>query len=111
MQTGKRLVVSPLFLAELADVLSREKFRHHLNGRRSGGIPRTHPPSRPDGLRPTISTGTLCDDPNDEYLVILMRAAKVDVLVSGDPHLTRVRGLIPVKTPREFLDDLRVLRA
>ena len=49
----------------------------------------------------------LTPDPGDDYLVSLARAAGVDCLVSGDPHLT---GLAdprpPVLTPRAFLDRL-----
>jgi len=48
----------------------------------------------------------LSEDPGDEYLIQLARAARADALVSGDPHLTRLRSRIPVKTPREFLDSL-----
>jgi predicted nucleic acid-binding protein len=46
------------------------------------------------------------EDPGDEYLIQLARTARTDALVSGDPHLTRLRLRIPVKSPREFLDSL-----
>jgi predicted nucleic acid-binding protein len=48
----------------------------------------------------------LSEDPGDEYLIQLARAARADALVSGDPHLTRLRSRIPVKSPRELLDSL-----
>jgi predicted nucleic acid-binding protein len=49
---------------------------------------------------------SLSEDPGDEYLIRLARVARVDALVSGDPHLTRLRSRIPVQRPREFLDAL-----
>ena len=39
-------------------------------------------------------------------LIALARAAPVDALVSGDVHLLRLRRVIPVLTPREFLESL-----
>jgi predicted nucleic acid-binding protein len=46
------------------------------------------------------------DDPEDEYLIALARAAHADALVSGDPHLLRLREIIPAITARQFLEAL-----
>ena len=52
-------------------------------------------------------TAGLTPDPGDDYLVALARAAKVHVLVSGDPHLSELKqARPPVLTPRAFLRRL-----
>ncbi len=50
------------------------------------------------------STATHTPDPDDDYLVALALAARVEVLVSGDRHLTDLAGSgVLVLTPRDFL--------
>ena len=100
------LVTSPLLLSELAEVLRREKFRRYASEAevdayvellRRESLPHDdpQPSSEPRGV-----------DRDDEYLVSLARAARVDALVSGDPHLLDMRHALPVLTPREFLESL-----
>jgi uncharacterized protein len=105
------LVTSPLLLDELRDVLRREKFRRYVKETEVDayvGLLRSESILVED---PHPLPGPLGDDPRDEYLIALARAARVDALVSGDPHLIGLRDLIPVRTPREFLDSLRGLFA
>ena len=100
------LVASPTLLAELGEVLGREKFRRYLTEaeavayvdlvRHEATILDDPPPS----ARP------LSTDPDDEYLVDLARTAAADVLVSGDAHLLHLRDRLPVMTPAEFLATL-----
>jgi putative PIN family toxin of toxin-antitoxin system len=100
------LIVSPALIAELREVLLRERFRKYVTVdeverfvaivAREGTSYGDPPPIGPD-------VGV---DPDDEYLIRLARAANADALVSGDPHLTRLRSRIPVQTPREFLESL-----
>lgn len=101
------LVTSPHLLSELAEVLQREKFRRYateaeveayVDVLRSESIVVEDPDPTPEPL---------CDDPDDEYLITLARAARVEALVSGDPHLLSLRGKIPVVTPRECLESLQ----
>jgi putative PIN family toxin of toxin-antitoxin system len=101
------LVTSPQLLEELDDVLHREKFRRYATETelevyveliRRESIILDDPEPVPERLS---------EDPDDEYLIALARAARVEALVSGDPHLTLLRGQIPVLTPREFLDSLQ----
>ena len=101
------LVTSPLLLDELADVLGRPKLRRYVTEEegaefveliRGASVVIDDPPA------PAVAIG---DDPGDEYLVTLARAARVDALVSGDPHLLALRGRIPVQAPRELLDSLK----
>jgi putative PIN family toxin of toxin-antitoxin system len=100
------IVASPKLIEELDSVLRREKFQRYVTPAdvdayvgllRGLAISIEDPPS----------TAThLSEDPSDEYLIALAREARVDALVSGDPHLLKIRALIPVRTPREFLDEL-----
>ena len=46
-------------------------------------------------------------DPDDEYLVDLARAARVQAIASGDAHLLELRPRLPVMTPSDFLATLR----
>ena len=100
------LVTSPLLLTELKEVLRREKFRRYASQaeveayvellcRESQTYDDPEPSSEPLGV-----------DRDDEYLISLARAARVDALVSGDPHLLNLGHALPVFTPREFLESL-----
>ena len=100
------LVVSEKLLDELKRVLLRPKFRRYLSEaeaieyvelfhRSATAMP---DPPEVHGLTP---------DPGDDYLVSLARAARVNLLVSGDPHLIGLPAPLPtVLTPREFLEML-----
>lgn len=100
------LVTSPLLLSELSDVLGREKFRRYASEaeveayvlliRRESIVVDDPEPAEPLG-----------EDPDDEYLVALARAGRVEALVTGDAHLLRLRAQIPARTPREFLESLQ----
>ena len=100
------LLVSPLLLAELREVLRRDKFRQYVSEAeadayveliRNEGVLRADP-------RP--SAEPLSADPDDEYLIDLARDAQVDALVTGDSHLLDLRAIIPAMTPAEFLETL-----
>jgi putative PIN family toxin of toxin-antitoxin system len=100
------LVVSPQLNAELADVLARPKFaRQAAEGRAEAyiaalagdAIQIDDPPNLPP----------MGSDRSDDYLVALARAARADILVSGDSHLTELANAIPpVLTPRQFAEQL-----
>lgn len=49
------------------------------------------------------------DDPEDNKFLALAKQERADVIVSGDPHLTRLKNFsgIPILTPAEFLLVLR----
>jgi putative PIN family toxin of toxin-antitoxin system len=103
------LVTSELLLTELDAVLRRDKFRLYVTStevetyvellRQEGVVAEDPAPSR-EPLGP---------DPGDEYLIALAQAQRVDALVSGAPHLTRLHSALPVLTPRQFLDSLSQL--
>jgi putative PIN family toxin of toxin-antitoxin system len=100
------IIVSPLLLAELRDVLRRDKFRRYVSEAeadayveliRSDGIGRADPRPSPEPLSA---------DPGDEYLIDLARDAQADALVTGDAHLLDLRAIIPAMTPAEYLELL-----
>lgn len=100
-------VASEKLLAELEAVLLRQKFRRYLSEDEARGyVGRVRSASTmvPD---PAFDPG-LTPDPKDDYLVALARAASAHLLVSGDPHLTRLEAPDPpVLVPRQFLETLR----
>ena len=100
------LLVSPLLLAELREVLRRDKFRQYVSEAeadayveliRSEGVLRADPGPSPEPLSA---------DPDDEYLIDLARDAQANALVTGDTHLLELRAIIPAMTPAEFLETL-----
>jgi putative PIN family toxin of toxin-antitoxin system len=81
------LVVSPLLLAELDEVLSPPKFaRWAGDGRAAAYVAALEARSeyKPDPIDPPSSG---IRDPDDDYLVALMRATQADFLVSLDRDL------------------------
>ena len=100
------LILSPLLLAELREVLGRNKFRRFVTEAeadayveliRREGVVRADPPPSPE---------LLSADPDDEYLIDLARDAGADALVTGDAHLLDLAAIIPALTPAEFLEAL-----
>lgn len=100
------LVISPLLIAELTDVLARPKFAPQAAEGRAeayiaalaGDALRIDDPRD----RPRVSP-----DEDDDYLVALARAARADMIVSGDGHLTELTDVDPpVLTPRQFVERL-----
>jgi len=87
-------VVSPLLLAELAEVLRREKFRSYVSA------------VEVDAYLEFIRSESIVFDDPDEFLIDLARAARVDALVSGDARVLEWRDRLPVMSPVEFLASL-----
>jgi uncharacterized protein len=100
------LVASPKLIAELTDVLGRPKFTRQAAEGRAGdyiaalagdAIVIDDPPNPP----------SVSPDAGDDYLFALARAARADVIVSGDAHLTGLADSVPpVLTPRRFAEQL-----
>jgi putative PIN family toxin of toxin-antitoxin system len=100
------LIVSPLLLAELREVLRRDKFRRYVSQEEADAyveLIRTESVIHAD---PVPSLEPLSADPDDEYLIDLARDAQADAIVSGDAHLLELRAVIPAMTPAEFLELL-----
>jgi putative PIN family toxin of toxin-antitoxin system len=81
------LIVSPLWLAELARVLERPKIARYLGPGEAGELLAAIRLQAELVEDPPAQRG-LTADPGDDYLVSLARAAGADLLVSGDAHLT-----------------------
>src|SRR5439155_19009599 len=88
------LVVSPQLIAELTDVLARPKFalqagegraEAYVAGLAGDAIQVDDPPDPP----------AVSPDSSDDYLIALARAARADVIVSGDSHLTQLVDPVP----------------
>lgn len=100
------LVVSPALIAELTEVLARPKFaKQAAEGRAdayiaaiAGDAMQVDDPADAPAVSP---------DSGDDYLIALARAARAEVIVSGDSHLTQLADpRPPVLTPRQFLTQL-----
>ena len=100
------LLVSPMLLAELERVLEREKFRKYVSVRDARSyviLFRRFATFVPDVQTPP----ELSLDPGDDYLLALAASQAAHYLVSGDPHLTRLKNpVVPIATPRAMLDRL-----
>jgi putative PIN family toxin of toxin-antitoxin system len=103
------LVVSPALLAELREVLRRDRFRAYVTLEQVDAYVAIIERDAMVIADPPPSTGPpVASDPDDEFLVTLARAARVNALVSGDARLLELAGRLPVMTPRAFLDTLDV---
>lgn len=100
------LIASPTLIDEVDTVLKRDKFRRYVSASEAATFIASIRGSCTLMDDPPPSDRALSEDPRDEYLIALARAARADAIVSGDPHLIRLRGRIPVQTPREFVDSL-----
>jgi putative PIN family toxin of toxin-antitoxin system len=101
------LITSPELLRELHTVLLRDKFRAYATVEEVDAFVTVIREASTSVTDPEPSGSRLSEDPGDEYLIALARGASVDALVSGDPHLLKLRSRIPVRSPREFLDSLQ----
>jgi uncharacterized protein len=100
------LVVSPRLLAELAGVLSREKFRAYLSldevGEYVEGLALLAETVADPREIPSVSRG-----PADDYLLALAGAAAANAIVTGDGDLLALDvPAVPVLTPRMAVTSL-----
>jgi uncharacterized protein len=100
------VLVCPALIAELTDVLGREKFaKHSAEGRAAAFIAAFLDRATMTGDPPVGSVKTA--DPNDDYLLALAQAHDADAVVSGDTHLLEATSSeLQVLTPREMADRL-----
>jgi putative PIN family toxin of toxin-antitoxin system len=103
------LCASAPLLAELHGVLGREKFAKHLQVRE---LTATEIFEGYAALTivvvPAIIPPAIIDDPDDDAVLACAVAAKVDLVVSGDPHLLKLVQYegIPIVAPAEAVERL-----
>ena len=100
------LVVSPVLLAELREVLHRDRFRKYVSVEDADAS--VDAISR-DALiieDPRQTRTPVAGDPDDHFLIDLAREARVDALVSGDARVLDLGDRLPVRTPADFLASL-----
>ncbi len=103
---GFDLIVCPHLLDETRSTLNRDKFRRYVSLQEADGfidiLARLAVVWEDPKEIPRATA-----DPDDDYLVALARSAAVDVLVSGDKHLTQQPELQElVMSPRDLLRTL-----
>lgn len=97
-------VSSPALLAELADVIGRTKFDlilKHTNTSRERSLAQLR--SLAEVIEPPALHKPVCRDPDDDEVLALAIAAKVELIVSGDKDLLvlqRFEG-IPILAPAQ----------
>jgi putative PIN family toxin of toxin-antitoxin system len=98
------MLVSPKLIAELTDVLGREKFAAYAaDGRAAAFIAVLL--DRAEMVEDAAPGSLKTADADDDYLLALAQAHYADAVVSGDGHLLEVTSSdLPVLTPRELAD-------
>lgn len=97
-------IVSPALLAELSEVLGREKFRRYLD-LESAMAYITELERLGETWDDPEDVPRIARDPTDDYLIALARAAEVDAIVSGDSDLTSLElPDLAVLSPRGLLE-------
>jgi putative PIN family toxin of toxin-antitoxin system len=102
------ILACPALIAELTDVLSREKFaKHTAEGRAEAYIDAINGCAQQVEDPPAGRHRTA--DPDDDYLLALAEAQNADAVVSGDKHVLEAAGTeISVLTPRQLADELNL---
>jgi hypothetical protein len=99
------LVVSDKLLAELARALAYPKLRQRVTSEEAERYVElldraaTHVADPEDPPRRS-------SDPDDDYLIGLAERASA-MLVSGDTHVLALAASLPIRTPADFLAELR----
>ena len=103
------MVSSPALLAELSDVIGRAKFDAILvrsKTTRERALSKVR--QLAEVIEPPPLAQPVCRDPDDDEVLALALAAKVDLIVSGDDDLLvlQVFGGIPILTPAQALQRI-----
>jgi putative PIN family toxin of toxin-antitoxin system len=96
------LIASPQLIAELEEVLHRDKFRRYASVETVElflELVRSEATIVPDPSEPAPLNSS---DADDDYLLALAYAQKA-ILVSGDSHLLDLTGGAPICAPADFL--------
>jgi len=106
LEGAYELVCSQLLLDELARALTYPKLRKHISNDEADGLLNLLKRGALLVEDPKTSAGIFSADPDDDYLIALAERSR-SVLVSGDRDLLGLSELIPVYSPRAFIDLLQ----
>lgn len=103
------MVSSPALLAELADVIGRAKFDAILaktQTSRERSLAQVR--QLAEVIEPPPLPQPVCRDPDDDQVLALALAAKVDLIVSGDNDLLSLGSFegIPILAPAQALEQV-----
>lgn len=96
------IVVCPMLIAELRDVLGRDKFRRWIT-QTEATLLLERLEQEAESHRDPVDIPQSTPDPTDDYLVALYREADADALVTGDADFAGLTGELVVMTPAEML--------
>jgi uncharacterized protein len=100
------IAVCPRLLAELAEVLEREKFRRYTTVEETREFV-AEVARRGDRVPDPAAVPPVSRDPNDDYLLALAVATSSRAVVSGDRDLTELEDPpVPVLTPARAVEAL-----
>lgn len=97
------LVISPKLIAEMERVLGYAKIRRRISQEESQELVDLLLRLASNVNDPTTEPPVRSFDPGDDYLIALA-AAESSALVSGDRHLFELAGILPVYSPKDFLE-------
>lgn len=104
------LFTSPELLAELADVLRREKFAQRLE---QAGVTADELvygyAAIARIIRPARIAPVILDDPDDDKVLACAKAAKAEIITSGDHHLLNLKSYegIQILPVNQFLQRFK----
>jgi uncharacterized protein len=99
------LVVSDELLAELARALAYPKLRQRVTSEEAERYVELLDRAATHVIDPE-NAARRASDPGDDYLIGLAERASA-VLVSGDAHVLALAPSLPIRTPADFLAELR----
>jgi uncharacterized protein len=99
------LVASPALIEELERALGYPKLRRHIPAEDAAAAVDWVLRSATFVVDPSDPPSVRSEDPGDDYLIALAERERA-ALVSGDKHLLKLAGRLPVFSAREFLELL-----
>lgn len=113
VRSGKlTMISSPVLLDELAEVITRPKFDAilaRINSTREDALFEIQ--QLAEVLDPPPLPQPVCRDPDDDHVLALALAAKVDMIITGDEDLLVLQqfNAIPIASPASALNSFNDL--
>ncbi len=101
------LLVSPPLLAEFVDVAARPRFRKHFPVEFAHQLAMTLAEAGELVEVEARSPTPLSRDPKDDYLLLMAKKGKADLLITGDDDLLKLErfGKTRILSPRSFTEE------